>query len=174
MSEKRQNDAEDRRVVEKEGDLLECLIEDVAPVPKLDGVLIGTLTGWSHAGVPLVDFPGNPARAPVEARTTVALQQDASGREVALLFEGGDPSRPICVGLLRETGTTLDVPLGGAVDARLDGERLVLSADKEIVLRCGKATIVLTRDGKVLLRGAYLLSRSSGVNRIKGGSVQIN
>ena len=30
------------------------------------------------------------------------------------------------------------------------------------------------RAGKVLIRGAYLLSRSSGVNRIKGGSVQIN
>jgi hypothetical protein len=26
----------------------------------------------------------------------------------------------------------------------------------------------------VLLRGAYLSSRSSGVNKIKGGSVQIN
>ena len=32
----------------------------------------------------------------------------------------------------------------------------------------------LTRAGKVLIQGAYLLSRSTGVNRIKGGSVQIN
>ncbi len=59
-------------------------------------------------------------------------------------------------------------------EARLDGERVVLSADKEIVLKCGKASITLTRAGKVLIRGAYLLNRSSGVNRIKGGSVQIN
>ena len=59
-------------------------------------------------------------------------------------------------------------------EARVDGDRVVISADKEIVLQCGKASITLTRAGKILLRGAYLLSRSSGVNRIKGGSVQIN
>jgi hypothetical protein len=60
------------------------------------------------------------------------------------------------------------------VEARVDGHRVVLDAEQEIVLRCGKASITLTRAGKVLIRGAYLLSRSSGVNRIKGGSVQIN
>jgi hypothetical protein len=60
------------------------------------------------------------------------------------------------------------------LEAEVDGERLVFTAKKEIVLRCGKASITLTRSGKVLIRGAYLLSRSSGVNRIKGGSVQIN
>ena len=58
--------------------------------------------------------------------------------------------------------------------AELDGERLVFTADKEIVLRCGDASITLTKAGKVIIRGSYLLSRSSGVNRIKGGSVQIN
>ena len=50
----------------------------------------------------------------------------------------------------------------------------MLSADKEIVLKCGKASITLTRAGKILIRGAYLLSRSSGPNRIKGGSIQLN
>ena len=58
--------------------------------------------------------------------------------------------------------------------SEVDGEKTVVTAQKEIVLRCGKASITLTRAGKVLIRGAYLLSRSSGVNRIKGGSVQIN
>ena len=58
--------------------------------------------------------------------------------------------------------------------AKADDEKLILTAEKEIVLRCGLASITLTRAGKVILRGAYLLSRSSGVNRIKGGSVQIN
>jgi hypothetical protein len=50
----------------------------------------------------------------------------------------------------------------------------VLTGDKEIVLRCGKASITLTRAGKIIIRGAYLLNRSSGVNKIKGASVQIN
>jgi hypothetical protein len=56
----------------------------------------------------------------------------------------------------------------------IDGKRVTFDAREEIVLRCGKASITLTKAGKVLIRGAYLLNRSSGVNRIKGGSVQIN
>ncbi|MGV8750478.1 DUF6484 domain-containing protein, partial [Pseudomonas aeruginosa] len=72
----------------------------------------------------------------------------------------------------------LDTPdhqwLAQEASARLDGERLEFSAEREIVLRCGKASITLTRAGKVIIHGAYLSSRSTGVNRIKGGSVQIN
>ena len=56
----------------------------------------------------------------------------------------------------------------------VNASQIVLTGRKEIVLRCGKASITLTRAGKVLLRGAYISSRSSGVNRLKGGSVQIN
>ena len=53
-------------------------------------------------------------------------------------------------------------------------ERLVLSAEKEIVLRCGEASITLRADGKIILRGTHLLQRSSGPLRLKGGSVSIN
>jgi hypothetical protein len=60
------------------------------------------------------------------------------------------------------------------LEVKLDGQSVILEAEQELVLRCGKSSITLTRAGKVLMRGAYLLSRSSGVNRIKGGSVQIN
>lgn len=61
-----------------------------------------------------------------------------------------------------------------AVEARVDGKRLVLEAENEIVLRCGAASITLTRDGKILVRGTYVETHSRGVNRIKGGAVRIN
>ena len=71
-----------------------------------------------------------------------------------------------------------EVALGPAGNRRfqatVDDQRLELKAEREIVLRCGKASITLTRAGKILLRGAYLFSRSTGVNKIKGGSVQLN
>jgi hypothetical protein len=43
-----------------------------------------------------------------------------------------------------------------------------------MVLQVGKASITLTKDGRIVIRGADVLTRSSGSNRIKGGSVSIN
>ena len=50
----------------------------------------------------------------------------------------------------------------------------MLTAEREIVLKCGEASITLTRAGKVLIKGTYVLSRSSGYNKIKGAAVDIN
>lgn len=161
---------------------------DVAPQPE---VVLGTLVRFDEAGTPLVDWPGNPGAAPVPALCTAAYVATDAGRTVALLFTGGDPARPLIVGLVRQpmdavlqateqASAAADDPVDEEeqetppFEARVDGDRVVIAADKEIVLQCGKASITLTRAGKILLRGAYLLSRSSGVNRIKGGSVQIN
>ena len=58
--------------------------------------------------------------------------------------------------------------------AVVDGKQVVIEAADEIVLRCGEASITLRRNGRVIIRGAYVETRSRGVNRIKGGSVQIN
>ena len=140
-------------------------------------VVIGVLVGVNDQGEPLVAFPGNPTEASVVARSTCALSEDDFGREVALLFEGGDPALPLIIGPVHRGKETTRSPTQDGqspTDVTLDGERICLSADREIVLRCGKASITLTRAGKILIRGAYLLNRSSGVNRIKGGSVQIN
>jgi hypothetical protein len=97
------------------------------------------------------------------------------------MFEGGDPQKPIVMGLIHHPEESqADVPMTinnkpqNPLAVQVDGERLVLTAKHELVLRCGQASITLTSAGKILIRGAYLLSRSSGVNRIKGGSVQIN
>jgi hypothetical protein len=63
---------------------------------------------------------------------------------------------------------------GTIVDATVDGWRVVLDAQEEVVLRCREASITLRRNGRVVIRGTYVETRSRGVNRIKGGSVQIN
>jgi uncharacterized protein (DUF2345 family) len=59
-------------------------------------------------------------------------------------------------------------------DITLNGKKIIFTGQDEIVLKCGKASITMTKAGKIIIRGAYLLNRSSGVNKIKGGSVQIN
>lgn len=132
---------------------------------RLDGVVIGVLLD-----VPDAPLRWSLSRLPSEhglaAATTTQLSRADIGAQVALMFVAGDPRQPLLIGRIQR--------LPQEALAQLDGERLEFSAEREIVLRCGKASITLTRAGKVIIRGAYLSSRSTGVNRIKGGSVQIN
>jgi len=93
---------------------------------------------------------------------------------VVLVFDSADGAKPIILGVLRGSESWPIEERPGQVEVDADGERLILTANKRLVLRCGKASLTLTSTGKVLLEGNYVSSRSSGVNRIKGGSVQIN
>ncbi len=135
---------------------------------RLPSLIVGRIAAIQESGMLLVDFPGNTSGKLVSAQTLVSLTAKDAGREIALMFENGDPAVPIIVGLFQT------LPTAPQREIKLDDETIVLSAKKEVVIQCGKSSITLTSAGKVLIRGAYLLSRSSGVNRIKGGSVQIN
>ncbi len=143
------------------------------PLPRLDGVVIGVIVGFTDKGKPLVAFSGNPSKTGIAAGSTTVFEHEDAGCQVALLFEGGDPERPIIIGRIQHPEDIVK-PRQRQTSTELDGERLEFSAKKEIVLRCGKASITLTKAGKIIIRGSYVLSRSSGANRIKGGSVQIN
>lgn len=140
---------------------------------QLDGVVIGVLMGFTEGNMPLVAFPGNQNETGLAAHSTTVFKSDDVGCQVALLFEGGDPQHPIVIGRIQHPEQIVQQKKQNTC-AVLDGERLEFNAGKEIVLRCGKASITLTKAGKIILRGTYVLSRSSGVNKIKGGSVQIN
>ena len=138
-------------------------------------VVIGEILGLTQSGtVPLVRYRGQPGSSAMFAQTMVDLDALHVGREVALAFIAGDPRRPIVLGLVRAPDQPLPAVIASQVELESDGSRLVVTATDRIVLRCGKSSITLTREGKVLIEGSYVLSRSTGVNRIKGGSVQVN
>ena len=145
-----------------------------AAVP-ITGVRVGMLVGMTDDGhTPLVVFAGQPGTAAVAARATIDLHGIHVGRDVVLMFEDGDPRAPIIMGCLAPQAGWPLTERPGQVEVDADGERLMVSAKEQLVLRCGKATITLTKAGKVLIQGTYVSSRSSGVMRIKGGSVQLN
>lgn len=139
---------------------------------RIDGVVIGLLIGLNDKGHPLVAYPGNAEETAVIARTTTHLGDDDLGKEVALVFEEGDSNRPLIIGRVQYPDRQSNVE--SSFSAQLDGEKIILIAEKDITLKCGKASITLTRAGKILIRGAYLVSHSSGVNSIRGGTVHIN
>ena len=139
----------------------------------IDGVVIGLLVGFNENNEPLIVYPSSTKETAVPARTTTPLGEDALGKEIAVLFEQGNPSHPLIIGRIQHPDRRAEQE-NNSVKAQLDGEHIVLSAEKDITLKCGKASITLTRAGKILIRGAYLSSHSSGVNRLRGGTVHIN
>lgn len=157
-----------------------------ASVPRelpLAGARIGRVLGRGEAGTIRVEFAGGPG--PLSARTTIALRDDEvaraarEGRGAVLLFEEGDPARPIVVGLVQSPTPQLDAVLeaklpGAPRVARVDGERVDIEGREEVVLRCGKASLTLRRDGLVLVRGVNIRTVASGVQKIRGGKIEIN
>jgi hypothetical protein len=94
----------------------------------------------------------------------------ANGSKVLMTFIDGDCQRPIIVGVVAACAASVR----RAATATVDGRRVELTGQDEVVLKCGMASITLTKAGKVIIKGTYVSSGSGGVNRITGGSVQIN
>jgi hypothetical protein len=148
--------------------LTKAIVADTVP-----GAAIGHLVGLLRGGLPLVMVSIEDAHA-IPARSIVDLYGAHVGRQVVLHFEGGDRSKPIVMGVLRNDDAGLLPPPAAQVQVETDGERVIVVAKDQLVLRCGGASITLTKEGKVLIEGAYVSSHASGVNRIRGGSVHIN
>ena len=148
---------------------------DPAPAAWTAGVVVGELLAVTDDGLtPLVRFPGQIGSGAVRARSCVDLHGPHIGAQLVLMFEDADPQRPLVMGVLRGPSQLPLTPEPGHVELDADGQRLIVSAKEQLVLRCGKASITLTKAGKVLIEGSYISSRSTGVNRVKGGSVQLN
>ncbi len=172
-------------IVEEESgnDILRPLIErevtqasrTALPASMQTGIIVGELIGMTDEGrTPLVCYPGQPGTAAIQARSTIDLHGRHVGQQVVLMFEANDPAKPIIMGILQNgEGWPLD-QRPDQVEVDVDGERMIVSAKEQLVLRCGKASITLTKAGKVLIKGSYVLSHSSGISRIKGGSIELN
>jgi len=176
--------------------------EAPTPVPRLPKgeLVLATLVGFDANGQPQLRFSIMGEVHTLSATPTVSVHHEHLGRQAVLMFAGGDIQVPLLLGLVHSAlDSTLEqpvaapdlqeVPEGGGdvelfptlgparqqpLEADVDGKRLVIEADQQLVLRCGEASITLTNAGKIILRGKHLVSRSSGVNRILGGSIQMN
>jgi len=166
MNEAQKLDKSPQEGTSASGSLLDQVALEVTP--RLNGMVLGSLTRIDRAGRPWVVFAGGAGE--VAAATTIDLAAETVGARVTLLFASGDPGQPVIIGVLREAATSPARPL----EVRLEGERLVLEGRREIELRCGKASILLRENGKVIVKGTHIVSRSSGANKIKGASIALN
>lgn len=74
-----------------------------------------------------------------------------------------------------EVPTDVRITMPGKVDTvRVNGKRIHIQADEEIVLECGDGRIRIDRHGKVTVLGRDVTSRARRSHKIKGASVAIN
>ena len=156
------------------------------PATPIAAVCLGRIVALDAHGGTEVEFHGSGGTrrarcllaADSGARATMAV-----GQQVVLAFENGDPALPIVLGCIQmpaapeaaaaqpDAGDTREMQV---IEADVDGKRVRIVAQDEIVLQCGNASITLRRNGRVVIRGTYVESYSEGTNRIKGGQVRIN
>lgn len=129
-------------------------------------VISATLLSFNTDGGIRVLLPGDQAEVP--AVSAIKLSDKDVGSRVMLAFGLHASDLPVI------TGRCETAPGSTAVRTKVNGDRIVIQADREIELRCGDASILLTRAGKILIRGNFVLSHSRGMQRIRGASVHIN
>lgn len=134
-------------------------------------VSVGRFVGFDDQDRFLVEDEG-PGSCPLPAVSCIALDARDVGVSVVVALETGGQLRCVILGRLHERKGQGASP--SPTGLRVDGDKVVIEAEREIELRCGEASLVLTRAGKVLIKGSYVLSRSRGANRIKGAFVDIN
>ncbi len=142
--------------------------------------LSGQLDGFDSEGRLLFRPDGDPnLRVPVgigAALSDGAVVKAARQGARALVVRTVDPSPSwMLVGLIRDrVAASARDARAGELEVQVDGETLRLTAENNIELRCGSASLTLRKDGKVVLSGTYIVSNSRGANKIRGATISLN
>jgi hypothetical protein len=145
------------------------VVEDISP----DGIARVLLAGATQScdTTSVVQFPSAAAASEALLGRTVLVAVNRHTQPVILGVVATRLWAPPDADRSRELHARLS-PEGLAV--RVDHRTLDLEAADEIRLTCGKSSLVLRRDGTVIVRGVTIVSRASQSNKIKGGTVSIN
>ncbi|WP_157652788.1 DUF6484 domain-containing protein [Burkholderia ubonensis] len=144
-------------------------------------LILGTIVNVGPNHGVWIDYVDNPDGAPLVAICAANITAADVGREVVLAFAQGDPGQPIVLGLLRrhevdnqvESGTGIHsaVPTAGSA---ADASHVCLEAAEAMTLRCGRASLTLNKDGRVIVRGMNVATYADGTLRLRGAVVELN
>ena len=142
------------------------------------GLLTGHLAGIDAEGRLLFEADGHDGEPfPVAIGVPVsdgALVKGARLRRRGLAAPLRDGGYAL-VGFARERVASKARDAGpGELEVIVDGETLHIHAERQIELRCGKSSLLLRADGRVVLSGTYVVSTSRGPNKIKGATIALN
>jgi hypothetical protein len=146
------------------GDVDTAVVEGISP----DGVAIVAVRGeeQTREALSLLRFPS------ADAASDAML-----GRTVLVLVKGA--GLPVILGVVSQrlwetSEVEAKLPPGEARSVQVDKKLLNLEASEEIRLTCGRSSLVLRRDGTVIVRGVTIVSRATQANKIRGATVSVN
>jgi hypothetical protein len=148
--------------------------------PPTSGAISGHLDGIDDEGRVLFKADGTATEAvPVIIGIELsdgALVKAARTHRRAMVVQTADAnSRLVLVGLLRErVSSQARDARPGQLAVSMDGETVRLSAERNIELRCGAASLILRKDGKIVISGTNVVSASRGSNRVRGATISLN
>jgi len=62
----------------------------------------------------------------------------------------------------------------GAPELARIPQQMEITARDKLVFHCGKSSLTLYSDGRIVLRGEHILSEAEDCNRVVGGRVELN
>jgi len=125
-----------------------------------------------------IDVPSFPVY-----QSTVRISRHDVAKQVIVEFLDNQKHEPIITGVLEKISLQGDLDTSIMINEEsndeqqnndLVGTKLSITGTESIELKSGASSITLTKSGKVLIKGDFISSRSRGMNRIKGGSIQLN
>jgi hypothetical protein len=156
--------------VTKHASTIPIAVEDSpsSEVVSVAGVVTGILAGFADDGAPLLDIPSISVSVRIAGRSCIPLRDEDVGKQIVAVPDAANPDSPIVIGVIQ--------PLKGKRDVEIvaDDAGIIVHATESITLQCGEASIRLGRDGTVVIRGRHVVTHAAGVNRIRGGSVELN
>jgi hypothetical protein len=138
---------------------------------------VAKVVGWcQETRAFLIDVPGHET-APLRSLSTIQVSEAEaqrfaeSGQEVLVCYDRARPNLPIVVGVLQDAVAR---PSAKSEGLQTDEKALVLQHHERVEIQCGKAKLILTKDGRARLRATDVSMHSSGNYRLRAGSVDIN
>lgn len=128
---------------------------------------LARIVGVESDHVVVEDYAGN--SAPFKARTAIVLR-NLKDPVLALRLPDGSAV------LAGQLYPCVPVDKSGAEGAEvvLAGDRVMIEAATELILRAGACTIALDARGRLVSTAEQIISRARGANKVQGGSVQLN
>ena len=164
------------------GEIFRQLLSATPSARPLDSgpIITGHLQGIDDEGR-ILFAPENHDGPPVPVAIGLALSDGAlvpaaRNQERALVVRTNDnPPRLVLVGLVRErVAASARDAAPGQLELKMDGETLRLTAQHEIELKCGNASLTLRQSGRVILKGTHVVTTSTGPVKVKGATIDLN